>query len=138
MTLQSTGLPPTTRPCCSSLSRLSRFIDSEADLDGAIKALLPLSQSSGLAYPELARSNAMPLLIGLLSHENLDIVIDAVELLYELTEENADAEYDDDEVEEEEAALKILVDSLVSTCNSDKRKGIDISSGRTLLLGAPG
>ncbi|KAF5322334.1 hypothetical protein D9619_000901 [Psilocybe cf. subviscida] len=91
----------------------SKFIDSEADLDGAIKALLPLSQSSGLAYPELARSNAMPLLIGLLSHENLDIVIDAVELLYELTEENADAEYDDDEVEEEEAALKILVDSLV-------------------------
>ena len=56
----------------------------------------------------------MSLLIGLLTHENLDIVIDAVELIYELTEENADAEYEDDDFEDEEAALKILVDGLVS------------------------
>jgi beta-catenin-like protein 1 len=88
-----------------------------------------LSQASGLAYPELARSNAMSLLIGLLTHENLDIVIDAIELIYELTEENADVEYDDDDYEEEEAALKILVDSLASIYDSYVRKVINVSSG---------
>lgn len=106
------------RECDDHPFHISRFIDSEADLDSAIKALLPLSQSSALAYPELARSTAISLLIGLLTHENLDIVIDAIELLYELTEENPDAEYDDDDFEEEEAALKILVDSLVGTHDS--------------------
>ncbi|KAF8974523.1 DUF1716-domain-containing protein [Flammula alnicola] len=59
----------------------SKFIDSEADLDSAIKALLPLSQSPLLAYPELVQSGSLTLLVGLLTHENVDIVIDVVELV---------------------------------------------------------
>ncbi|KAF9567315.1 DUF1716-domain-containing protein [Agrocybe pediades] len=89
----------------------TRFIDSEADLDSAIKGLLPLSQSPTLAYPELVRSGTVALLVGLLTHENMDIVIDVVELIYELTDEDAEVEYE--EVEKSEEAMKTLVDGLI-------------------------
>ena len=89
-----------------------RFIDSEADLDSAIKSLLPLSQVPSAAYPELFRSGSLARLIGLLAHENVDIVIDVVELINELTDEDAGNE-DEETVEETEDAMKILVDGLV-------------------------
>ncbi|KAG6332958.1 hypothetical protein ID866_6132 [Astraeus odoratus] len=92
----------------------TKFIDSEADLDSAIKSLLPLAQSAVLAYPEIIRSGTVALLIGLLSHENVDIVIDAVELFNELTDEDAGNEGEDDEEREEtQGALKALIDALV-------------------------
>jgi beta-catenin-like protein 1 len=92
----------------------SRFIDSEADLDSAIKALMPLAQAPLLAYPELVRSGAVTLLIGLLSHENADIVIDVVEVVHELTDEDVGNEADDEDHEENaENALKILIEGLV-------------------------
>jgi hypothetical protein len=89
-----------------------RFIDSEADLDSAIKALLPLSQAPSAAYPELVRSGSLARLIGLLAHENVDIVIDVVELINELTDEDAGNE-DEETAEGTEGAMKILVDGLV-------------------------
>ncbi|KAF7332093.1 DUF1716 domain-containing protein [Mycena kentingensis (nom. inval.)] len=92
----------------------TKFIDSEADLDSAIKGLLPLAQAPVLAYPELLKS--IPLLIGLLSHENADIVIDVVEVIHELTDEdvgNEGMEVDEDEERNPEQALKTLVDGLV-------------------------
>ena len=92
----------------------SRFIDSEADLDTAIKSLLPLSQSPALAYSELVRSGMLAPLVGLLTHENMDIVIDVVELIYELTDEDADMDYEVEDYEVAEEPLKILVDGLVS------------------------
>jgi beta-catenin-like protein 1 len=92
-----------------------RFIDSEADLDSAIKGLLPISQSPSLAFQELVRSGAIALLVGLLTHENMDIVIDVVELVYELTDEDASVEEDDEDHETAEDALKILVEALVSS-----------------------
>ncbi|KDR83699.1 hypothetical protein GALMADRAFT_56115 [Galerina marginata CBS 339.88] len=91
----------------------SKFIDSEADLDSAIKALLSLSQSPSLAYPELVRSGAVSLLVGLLTHENMDIVIDVVELIYELTDEDAQVEYEDEDYEKSEEALSVLVEGLL-------------------------
>ncbi|KAJ6536620.1 Catenin-beta-like protein [Mycena sp. CBHHK59/15] len=92
----------------------TKFIDSEADLDSAIKALLPLAQAPVLAYPELVRSGTVTLLIGLLSHENADIVIDVVEVIHELTDEDVgnEAEEEDEERTSEEA-LKILVEGLL-------------------------
>ncbi|KAJ7095435.1 Catenin-beta-like protein [Mycena belliarum] len=92
----------------------TKFIDSEADLDSAIKALLPLAQAPVLAYPELVRSGTVTLLIGLLSHENADIVIDVVEVIHELTDEDVGNE-DEDEDEERtaEEALKILIEGLL-------------------------
>ncbi|KAG2013629.1 hypothetical protein CC2G_010514 [Coprinopsis cinerea AmutBmut pab1-1] len=87
----------------------TKFIDSEADLDSAIKALLPLSQAPALAYKELVRSGTIAQLVGLFTHENVDIVIDVVELLYELTDDDVTDESD----EESETALKELIESLV-------------------------
>ncbi|TRM67789.1 Catenin-beta-like protein [Schizophyllum amplum] len=99
----------------------TKFIDSEADLDGALKALLPLAQAPALAYPELVRSGTLEVLIGLLSHENVDIAIDVVEVLHELTDEDVGEAVDEDEEEEEEEggttrserALKELINALV-------------------------
>jgi beta-catenin-like protein 1 len=95
---------------------VGRFIDSEADLDVAIKALLPLSQAPSLAYPEMVRFGTIETLVGLLSHENTDIVIDVVEVVHELTDEDVgDEEPDVDEDDEnKEVPLKTLIDGLVS------------------------
>lgn len=67
-----------------------------------------------MAYPELIRSGTLAKLIWLLAHENVDIVIDVVELIHELTDEDAGNEDEDEEsAEENAAALKVLVDGLV-------------------------
>ena len=91
-----------------------RFIDSEADLDNSIKSLLPLAQTPTLAYSEMVRSGIVTLLVGLLSHENVDIVIDAVEVFHELTDEDVGNEGDESEQEENQPALKMLIEALVS------------------------
>lgn len=93
----------------------TKFIDSEADLDLALKALLPLAQAPIIAYPELVSSGAIARLIGLLSHENADIVIDVVEVIHELTDEDVGNEAEGEEEEEgkREEALKILMEGLL-------------------------
>lgn len=45
--------------------------------------------ASGELYPELASSEAVPIFLSLLQHENGDIAADAIELLSELTEADA-------------------------------------------------
>ena len=96
----------------------TKFINSEADLDAAIKSLMPLSQVPALAYPELVKSETISMLIGLLSHENIDIVIDVVELIDELTDEDVGGEDEDEEDEGEDsrrdAGMKMLMNALVS------------------------
>ena len=100
----------------------AKFIDSEADLDVAIKTLLPLAQVPALAYPEIVKTGTITMLVGLLSHENMDIVIDAVEVIHELTDEDVGGEADeddDDEVDDEtgqskkDLGMKLLIDALV-------------------------
>lgn len=92
----------------------SKFIDSEADLDSALKSLLSLAQSPVLAYPELVRSGSVSLLIGLLSHENADIVIDVVDVIHELTDEDVGNELEDEEEQQEaQMALKALIEALL-------------------------
>lgn len=95
----------------------TRFIESEADLDGALKSLLPLAQAPVLAYSELVRSDTIILLVGLLSHENPDIVIDVVEVLHELTDEDVGEEAEDEDADNEGNAesLKLLIEALVSS-----------------------
>jgi beta-catenin-like protein 1 len=58
----------------------------------------------------------MTLLIGLLSHENADIVIDVVELIHEFTDEDVGNEADEDEDQEQnaEAAIRLLIEGLVN------------------------
>ena len=73
----------------------TRFIESEADLDAALKQFLPLTQNPPLFYPELVKSGALALLANILSHENTDIAIDVIEIIQELTDEDVGAEVDD-------------------------------------------
>jgi beta-catenin-like protein 1 len=67
-----------------------------------------------LSYAELVRSGSVSLLIGLLSHENADIVIDVVDVIHELTDEDVGNELEDEEEQEEaQMALKTLIEALV-------------------------
>lgn len=68
-----------------------KFMKSEADLDNDIKALSILSEHSDL-YPEFAKLGSVNSLATLLSHENTDISIDAIEIISELTAEDVEAE----------------------------------------------
>ena len=66
---------------------------SEADLDADIKALSILSEHPEL-YEEFAKLGCVSSLVSLLSHENTDIAIDAIEIINELTDEDVEAEQD--------------------------------------------
>lgn len=68
-----------------------KFIGSEADLDADIKALSILSEHPEL-YEEFAKLGCVSSLVSLLSHDNTDIAIDAVEIINELTDEDVEAE----------------------------------------------
>jgi len=100
----------------------ARFIDSEADLDTAIKALLPLAQVPKIAYPLLIGSGQLDTLVGLLSHENADIALDVIELIHELTDEDVGEEERDEEEDpdQREVALKGLISALVRLVFTNK------------------
>ena len=66
-------------------------MSSEADLDTDIKTLSILSEHPEL-YSEFAKLGCVASLASLLSHENTDIAIDAIEIINELTDEDVSAE----------------------------------------------
>lgn len=68
----------------------AKFIQSEADLDGAVKGLGVLAEHADL-YPELARLGSAGSVVGLLAHDNSDISVDVLELLNELMDEDVEA-----------------------------------------------
>ena len=78
-------------------------MSSEADLDADVKALSILSEHPEL-YQEFAQLGCISSLVSLLSHENTDIAIDAIEIIGELT---------DEDVEAEQAQWDVLVDAMV-------------------------
>ncbi|TIA84981.1 hypothetical protein E3P99_04097 [Wallemia hederae] len=65
-----------------------QFIDSEADLDGAIHQLKIFAQNPSMSYPQLINTGAVEQLVGLLAHDNTDISLDVVEVIEELTDED--------------------------------------------------
>ena len=79
-------------------------MSSEADLDAEIKAVSILSDHSEL-YPEFAQLGCVASLVSLLSHENTDIAIGAIEVINELT---------DEDVEAQQLQWDTLIDALVS------------------------
>ncbi|KAL2003063.1 hypothetical protein VTN02DRAFT_5141 [Thermoascus thermophilus] len=68
-----------------------KFMASEADLDSDIKSLSILSEHPEL-YEEFAKMGSVASLVSLLSHENTDIAIDAIQTISELTDEDVQAE----------------------------------------------
>ncbi|KAI9842563.1 MAG: hypothetical protein M1837_007076 [Sclerophora amabilis] len=70
-----------------------KFMGSEADLDADIKAISILSEHPEL-YGEFAKLGCVNSLVSLLSHENADIAIGAIEIISELTAEDVEAEQD--------------------------------------------
>ena len=64
---------------------------SEADLDVDLKALSILSEHPNF-YPEFAKLGCASSLVQLLSHENTDIAIDAIEIISELIDDDVDAD----------------------------------------------
>lgn len=64
---------------------------SEADLDSDIKSLSILSEHPEL-YDEFAKLGSAASLVSLLTHDNTDIAIDAIQIISELTDEDVEAE----------------------------------------------
>ncbi|KAG5458328.1 MAG: Catenin-beta-like protein, partial [Olpidium bornovanus] len=85
----------------------TKFMESEADLDEEIKALMSLTQAPQ-HYPTIVQLNCDASIVSLLSHENTDIAVGAVEVLKELTDEDVLPED-----EEGEKAVRAFVDSLI-------------------------
>ncbi|KXS21350.1 DUF1716-domain-containing protein [Gonapodya prolifera JEL478] len=86
----------------------TKFMDSETDLDEHIHALMAITSAPHL-YPELVRLNFIPSVVALVSHENTDISLAAVDLLNEMTDEEVVPE----DGEEQEAGMKEFVSALV-------------------------
>jgi beta-catenin-like protein 1 len=81
----------------------ARFIESEAEVDAGVRSLAAVAERPDL-YEELASLGVVSTLVGLLSHENADVAIAALEVIGELTGED---------VEAEEAQWGALVDALL-------------------------
>lgn len=61
----------------------SKFAESEVDLDDEIKNLHVLATAPEL-YPELVKLNTHITILELLQHENIDITVDAIDLVHDL------------------------------------------------------
>ncbi|KAI8604008.1 DUF1716-domain-containing protein [Dissophora ornata] len=94
----------------------AKFVESETDLDEEIKHLMAMTQAPQ-HYPVLVELNTVTSILSLLTHENPDIAIDAIELLKELTDEEVlSVGLDEDEEvagSEGEAGMKVFVEALV-------------------------
>ena len=101
---------------------LRRFMGSEADLDADIKALSVLSEHP-ILYEEFAKIVCVSSHVSLLSHENTDIAIDAIEIINELT---------DEDVEAEQSHWDALVDAMVSLAGNRPRLDFDFRSWKRI------
>ncbi|KAK9733001.1 hypothetical protein RND81_04G037400 [Saponaria officinalis] len=81
-----------------------KFADSEIELHEELQKLKLLATGPEL-YPELVNLNTVPSILGLLNHDNIDIAIDVVNLLQDLT--------DEDVLDDNDEAARVLVDCLV-------------------------
>ena len=57
-----------------------RFVDSKIDLHDNLHKLNILARALEL-YPDLINLNAIPSILNLLAHDNIDIAVDVVQLL---------------------------------------------------------
>ncbi|KAK8960963.1 hypothetical protein KSP40_PGU014583 [Platanthera guangdongensis] len=81
-----------------------KFADTEVELHEDIERLKILAGTPEL-YPELVALNTVSSIVGLLGHDNIDIAIDVVGLLMDLT--------DEDVLEDNDEPARILVEALI-------------------------
>jgi beta-catenin-like protein 1 len=104
-----------------------QFIESEADLDADIKALSILSEHPEL-YGEFVKLGCMTSLVTLLTHENTDIAIDAIEVISELIDEEVEADQEQWDVLANAALDADILDLLVSILSKlDEKQETDRS-----------
>jgi len=100
-----------------------KFMDSEVELDDTIKSLSVLTEYTEL-YAEFAKAGGIQSLVGLLTHDNLDIVIEVINIIQELTDEEAYNLHRNDWTILLEAALEAellpLLSSNLSRLSEDK------------------
>lgn len=82
-----------------------KFMESELELNDEIQKLHVIATVPEY-YPILIDTNAIQTILGLLSHDNSDVSIAVIDLLQELTDEEAVAESEDE--------LEVLVDTLLA------------------------
>ena len=81
-----------------------KFMMSEVELHDAIHALRSIATVPDL-YPMMVGLNCIPSFIGLLTHENTDIIVEVIDLVQELT--------DIDTMQESEEGADSLIDALM-------------------------
>jgi beta-catenin-like protein 1 len=81
-----------------------KFMDSELELHAELKELYAVAASPEL-YPVLVEAGSVPSILGMITHENTDISIEAVGLIQEMTEV--------DTIQEEDSAM-IFIDALLA------------------------
>ena len=90
----------------------SRFIESEADLDAALRELVLLTTTVPALYPEFIKHGTAASVVGLLAHENVDIAAAAITVLEELTDDDV---LDTTSDEKSAAVMQQLVDTLCAS-----------------------
>ena len=107
-----------------------KFLDSEVDLDNAIKNLQSLASAPKL-YHVLIDTKCVPSLLSVLAHENEDICVDILELFRELFDPDASNEGEEDENRQafqllnclrENDGIKMFVDCLMDRFFSKRKK----------------
>ncbi|CAM9638437.1 unnamed protein product [Ectocarpus fasciculatus] len=112
----------------------ARFVDSEVELDAAIKSLSVVAAAPEL-YPALVDAGAVTSLLGLLTHENTDISITVLLLLQELTDSDVLSEREEASVIVDaivdKQGLELLVQNLsrLDESNEEDAKGVNTTMG---------
>ncbi|OLY84130.1 Beta-catenin-like protein 1-like protein [Smittium mucronatum] len=92
-------------------SEPTKFIDSEADLDEVILELQTFSMNAKECFPFLIESGSLETLVGLMTHENKDIILDVIQVVGEWTAEDLYEDKGDDVLDEIEY-IKNLINAL--------------------------
>ncbi|KAK7202758.1 Catenin-beta-like protein [Myxozyma melibiosi] len=109
-----------------------KFLESEAELDSAVKSLSILTEHTDL-YPIFVEQKGLDAFEALLAHENSDIVVDAIQVLDELIDEDTQAEETDLRALIDGMFEAGLVDSLITNLSrlDDSRRARGIEDQET-------
>ncbi|KAF2228316.1 beta-catenin-like protein-like protein 1 [Elsinoe ampelina] len=107
-----------------------KFMQSEAELDEEIKGLSNLTEHSEY-YADFVQIGGAEQLVGLLAHDNIDIAINAIEIIAELLDEDVEVEQEQWDTLAEAMLKPDLVNLLVQnlercdeTGNESDRQGV--------------